>query len=525
MTLKPDRSQRAAGTFALTLLASASLLLAAAPAAAQKLPQLGSDGLMSLSQEARIGNDVAREIYKDPEYLDDPLLVEYVDGIMQKLLTSGRASGTIDATMNERFVWRLMLGANRTINAFSVPGGVFGVHAGLVGMTANADELASVLAHEISHVTQRHIARMQQRQAQMQPLLIGSMILGAIAAGKNADMGSAVLVGGQAATIQNQLSYSREMEREADRLGFLLLQQAGFRTAGFTQMFEKLQKANRINDDGSFPYLRTHPLTLERIADMRGRVPLAAAASGATLDRQHALMAARARVLATDRVDSWRTMLEQAQLQLKAEPSAAPKSASATTERLALLYQGACAALRLNDRASAAQLAAALQKALPKTGQAGQQAGSNASAAQVERIVKLLDADIASAQGQWPLVAQLSAARADFYRPEFLLHTRALAEQGRAELAAEQLQQWVAERPSDAGAWLALSQVDTRLGRTAQSVRAQAEASVAHYDYGMALAYLRSARNLQRQNLVEASILDARIKEVEALQKWQDESS
>ena len=143
------------------------------------------------------------------------------------------------------------------------------MHAGLVGMTANADELASVLAHEISHVTQRHIARMQQRQAQMQPLLIGSMILGAIAAGKNADMGSAVLVGGQAATIQNQLSYSREMEREADRLGFLLLQQAGFRTAGFTQMFEKLQKANRINDDGSFPYLRTHPLTLERIADMR----------------------------------------------------------------------------------------------------------------------------------------------------------------------------------------------------------------------------------------------------------------
>ena len=137
----------------------------------------------------------------------------------------------------------------------------------------------------------------------------------------------------------------------------------------------------------------------------------------------------------------------------------------------------------------------------------------------------MLDADIASAQGQWPLVAQLSASRADFYRPEFLLHTRALAEQGRAELAAEQLQQWVAERPSDAGAWLALSQVDTRLGRTAQSVRAQAEASVAHYDYGMALAYLRSARNLQRQNLVEASILDARIKEVEALQKWQDESS
>ena len=518
MTAKKIRSECASASFALTLLAAASLLLAASPAGAQKLPQLGSDGLMPLSQEARIGTDVAREIYKDPEYLDDPLLVEYVDGIQQRLLSSGRASGAIDVTMSERFVWRLMLGANRTVNAFSVPGGVFGLHAGLIGLTTNPDELASVMAHEISHVTQRHIARLQQRQAQMQPLLIGSMILGAIAAGKNADLGSAVLTGGQAAAIQNQLGYSREMEREADRLGFLLLQEAGFQTAGFPQMFEKLQKASRINDDGSYPYLRTHPLTQERIADMRGRVPTAPVA---TVDRQHALMAARARVLATPRVDTWRTMLGQAQAQLKTEPSATPKTAAATTEYLALLYQGACAALRLNDSASAAELALALHKALPKTGKAA----NTAAAVQVERIVRLLDADIASSQGQWARLGQLSSARADFYRPEFLLQMRALTEQNRADQAREQLQLWLAERPSDAGAWLALAQADARLGRNADGVRAQAEASIAHYDYGLALAYLRSARNLQRQNLFEASILDARIKEVEALQKLQDASS
>ena len=150
MTAKKIRSERASASFALTLLAAASLLLGASPAAAQKLPQLGSDGLMPLSQEARIGTDVAREIYEDPEYLDDPLLVEYVDGIQQRLLSSGRASGAIDVTMSERFVWRLMLGANRTVNAFSVPGGVFGLHAGLIGLTTNPDELASVMAHEIS---------------------------------------------------------------------------------------------------------------------------------------------------------------------------------------------------------------------------------------------------------------------------------------------------------------------------------------------------------------------------------------
>lgn len=105
------------------------------------------------------------------------------------------------------------------------------------------------------------------------PIMIASMVLGALAASKSPDAANALIVGGQAATIQNQLGFSRDMEREADRIGYTLLEPAGFAPQGAVSMFEKLQHASRLNDNGSWPYLRTHPLTTERIADMHSRVP------------------------------------------------------------------------------------------------------------------------------------------------------------------------------------------------------------------------------------------------------------
>ena len=207
-------------------------------AAAQNLPRLGEDGLMPLSDELRIGVDVARSLYSQPDYLDDPLLVEYVDGIFSRLMAAGRANGSVDPAMG-RFPWRVLQGADTSVNAFAVPGGVLGLHLATIGVTERADELASVLAHEISHVTQRHIARLQVKQQRLQPVMIGSLLLGAIAASKNTDLGNAVLVGGQGLAAQQQLNFSRDMEREADRVGMGLLQQAGYHSGGFASMFER----------------------------------------------------------------------------------------------------------------------------------------------------------------------------------------------------------------------------------------------------------------------------------------------
>ena len=234
---------------------------------------------MSIADERRLGDSIARQLYQDPDYLDDPVLVDYLQAIWQPLLAAGRARGDVPPELSERLAWELLINRVKDVNAFALPGGYMGVNLGLIAVTETPEELASVLAHEMSHVSQRHIARMIARQNRDAPWLMGAMILGALAARNNVDVANAAIAGSQALAVQNQLNFSRDMEREADRVGFGVLTDAGFEGQGFVSMFDKLQQASRLNDDGAFPYLRSHPLTTERIADMHARLPLAAKAS------------------------------------------------------------------------------------------------------------------------------------------------------------------------------------------------------------------------------------------------------
>ncbi len=211
------------------------------------------------------------------------------------LLAAARARGELSPELDERFAWEVLLGRDRSVNAFALPGGYLGVHLGLIGVVVSRDELASVLAHELSHVTQRHIARLMAQQSRQTPLMIGAMILGALAASKSPDAAQALAIGGQALVVQNQLNFSRDMEREADRVGYSLMAPAGFAPQGFVGMFDKLQQANRLNDNGSWPYLRSHPLTTQRIADMQSRLPPGASTLAPAPALEHAMVSARAR--------------------------------------------------------------------------------------------------------------------------------------------------------------------------------------------------------------------------------------
>ena len=174
-----------------------------------QIPTLGDTSAMSSSDERRLGDRIAREIYRDPDYLDDPVLAEYVQGIWQPLLAAASARGDLSPELSQRFAWEIMLGRDRTVNAFALPGGYLGVHLGLIAVVSNRDELASVLGHELSHVTQRHISRLMAKQGQMAPWMIGAMVLGALAASKSVDAGNALIVGGQAVRRKTS-STSRE---------------------------------------------------------------------------------------------------------------------------------------------------------------------------------------------------------------------------------------------------------------------------------------------------------------------------
>ncbi|MEN9377908.1 MAG: hypothetical protein RL710_3065, partial [Pseudomonadota bacterium] len=307
--------------------------------AGAQLPALGDGSDMSSGAERRLGERIAREIYRDPDYIDDPVLAEYVQGVWQPLLAAARLRGDLSPELSERFAWEIMLGRDRSVNAFALPGGYFGLHLGLLAVVSSRDELASVLGHELSHVTQRHISRLIANQGQQAPWVIGAMILGALAASKNANVANAMIVGSQAAAAQSQLNFSRDMEREADRVGYGLMTQAGFEAQGFVTMFDKLQQASRLNDNGAYPYLRSHPLTTERIADMQSRQALGVrnqATSAPTLE--HAMLAARARVLSNPGVDALRAAAM--------EPGSPRMAALPMPRQVAALYSAALAASR-----------------------------------------------------------------------------------------------------------------------------------------------------------------------------------
>ena len=477
--------------------------LSAGPAAAQ-LPTLGDTSEMTSGAERKLGERIARELYRDPDYIDDPVLAEYVQSLWQPLLAAARARGDLTAELDERFAWQVLLGKDRSINAFALPGGWLGLHLGLISVTATRDELASVLAHELSHVTQRHISRLITQEKRQTPLVIAAMILGALAASKNPDAANAVVAGSQALAVQNQLNFSRDMEREADRIGYGVLTQAGFEPQGFVTMFDKLQQAARLNDTGTFPYLRTHPMTTERMADMQSRQQLGAkpaAAVGPGIE--HAMMVARARVVSNPGVDALRGLLVEGDTAL-ASPSRARQAGG--------LYAAALASAKLRDSAAAARWVARLTAAT---------AGHPPAA----RLANLLAAEIALIAGD-PSRAAVLIDPAASGRPEVILSSQARIRAGRAAEAGQRLQTWVALHPRDASAWQLLATAYTAQGQALRAIRAEAEAQVATLDYAAALDRFKAAQELVRKggaggDHIEASIVDTRARQVESLLREQ----
>jgi predicted Zn-dependent protease len=480
---------------------------------APALPSLGDGSDMGLAAERRLGDRIAREIYRDPDFLDDPVIADYVQAVWQPLLAAERVRGDLSSEMAERFAWEIMLGRDRTVNAFALPGGYFGLHLGLLAVVGSADELASVLGHELSHVTQRHISRLMARQGQIAPWAIGAMILGALAASKSADAANALIVGGQAVSAQSQLNFSRDMEREADRLGFGILTQAGFDGRGFVGMFDKLQQASRLNDNGAFPYLRSHPLTTERIADMQSRQLLdGPAAPMAVSSLRHGLVSARARVLSNPGPD--------ALLALVREADSPVMLAAAPARQAAVFYAAALAAGRLRD-APAARSSLARLTPLVRADAAAQQL-----ATWLAIELSLAAGDVTAAAALLDVGPTDTASR----RPQLMLHAQValLTGTGLSGLT-ERLQTWLAAHPRDAQAWQHLAAAYALQALPLRALRAESEARVARLDLAGALDRLTAAQDLLRQggsargsaDHIEASIIDTRRRQLESMLREQ----
>ena len=233
------------------------------PGRGANLPDLGdsAQAIMSPAQERRIGETAIKQLRAAGGYLNDPEVNDYLNELGQRLV----------AVRNDgRFDFHFFAVPDASINAFAMPGGYIGVNTGLILLTQNESELASVLAHEITHVTQNHLARMIENQKNALLMSLAALAVALIAArsgsSSSSDMVGAAITSAQALSIQSQLNFTRENEYEADRIGFQRLDAAGFDVGGAATLMERLQKASRFAD-GSVPtYLRTHPVTYERIA-------------------------------------------------------------------------------------------------------------------------------------------------------------------------------------------------------------------------------------------------------------------
>lgn len=470
--------------FLVTLAAVLAMLpVAPVPAAAQLLPDLGDASSADLSPqlERRIGESIVRDIrQREPNYLDDPELAEYLAAMGARLLAV--AAGV-------RYDFEFFVIRDPSINAFALPGGYIGVHTGLITASDSESEVASVIAHEIAHVTQRHIARMLgfQKQAQLPTLvaLAAALLLGR----SRPDLASGLATAAQAGTVQAQLGYSREFEREADRVGFQTLSAAGFDVRAMPGFFEKMQRYTRIMDDGRVPgYLRSHPVTTERIADSQNR-------AATEPYRQH--------------LDSLDYHLVRAKL--RAEAGVAREDAAYFGS---LLRDGRYA----SEPAARYGLAVALLRA-------GDAAGAEAQVARLRAagvanpMVETLAARVRLALKDAPgALAGLEAALARHPHRRALLYAyvETLQRLGRHEQAQAALAEPVRLYPRDAKLHQARARSYAAQGKRLLQHQAQAELYVLQGSLPAAIEQLQLAQTAGDGDFYDLSVVEARLKALRA---------
>jgi predicted Zn-dependent protease len=465
------------------LFLSVALLAHGTSMAQAPLPDLGGagDAVLSPQLERRLGENLVREIrFRDPAYVDDPEIAEYL-GSLGARLAQAMPGGRHDY---EFFVMR-----EPTVNAFAMPGGFVGVHTGLIVASETESELASVLAHEIAHVSQRHIARMFGQQQQMQMPMMVALAAALLLGQSRPDLATGAAAAVQAGAVQTQLSYSRDFEREADRVGLRALEDAGLDSRAMASFFEKLQRTTRVSDDGTVPgYLRSHPVTTERIAEAQNRA--------ANLPyRQY--------------VDSLDFHIVRAKLR-----SQAGEVADAVSH-----FERAVREKRY-ARESAARygLASALLRA-GRAPQAAAEIGRLRAAGGTGPMVESLAVRVKLAQrAREDAAAMLAEARRRYPHSRPLLYQQAevLQALGRHEQALEAVGQALRAHPGDARLHRLRAQSYAETGKRLLQHQSQAEYYALQGSIPAAIEQLQLARSAGDGDFYQLSVIEARLRELRA---------
>ena len=447
------------------------------------LPDLGESAQAELTPqlERRIGESIMREIRRDPDYVDDPEVKDYVQQIGYRLVA---------ASPGNRQDFDFFVVRDRTVNAFAMPGGFIGVHTGLLLTAQSESEFASVLGHELAHVLQHHMARQYDAQSKVSKLTLLAFALALLVGRSSPQAATAAASAASAAPTAVYLNYSREFEREADRVGFQILDASGYDTAGMPTFFERLQTATRLYDNNAPVYLRTHPLTTERIADMQNRAANARYRQRAD-SREFQLVRAKLRAAdgrPEEAVAFFRTALAERRF----------------ADETAIRYGYAAALARAKDFKLADAEISAVRKAAPP-----------------HPMFETLAAQIKVGAGDAAAAEGILVAAGQRY-PDFIAikYDRAAVLQtlGRNKEAAALLSELAKERPNDARVYQMLAKSYAALGARAQQHRSLAEAYYLQGSLPAAIEQLQFAQGAGDGDFYMLSAVDARLRELKRMQ-------
>ncbi|MDO3382694.1 M48 family metalloprotease [Gilvimarinus algae] len=467
--------------------ASLALGLAQAPAADElNLPDFGdtSSGIISYQEEKRLGELFMRSYRSQIPTSSDPLLIGYLETLIANLTRYSELS-------NRNF--KLIVAENPTMNAFAAPGNIIGVHTGLLVYSQTEAQLASVLTHELAHLSQRHYARRLEQQRNMTlpfyTALLASLVLAASGSG---DGGMAAMAATQAAAADAQLRFSRQNEQEADRIGVETLIQAGYDPYAAADMFEQMLRASRYSRRPP-DFLLTHPVTESRVADARARAM--------RYPRQL-------------REDSLEFHLMRARVRF---------AQSETAQRAVSLFTGELEGDSLSHDASRYGLALAYAEA------GDTDAAAKALAPLLEKeperlTYQVMDIDIDIAAERYETAhdkLQKGLRKLPNYYPFNVRYAEALMQSGHYQSCADFLSQYVRQRPEDPYLWYLLAEVNGLAGDVLGVHEARAEYFIQIGVYDKAMIQLRNALKLTKDDYTLA-LLNERLRYVEKLRSELD---
>ncbi|MBI5461441.1 MAG: M48 family metallopeptidase [Gammaproteobacteria bacterium] len=453
------------------------------PSLALDLPNIGdpAERLITPDQERQLGEAFMRRLRQQVPLIDDPELNTYISTLGNRLVANSDTPG-------QRFTFFIV--KDSAINAFAAPGGFIGTHSALILAARNESELAGVLAHEIAHVTQKHLVRAYDSASRM-GLPMAAALLAAILIGtQDTEAGQAALMSVQAGAIQQQINFTRANESEADHIGMQTLARSEFDPRGMPGFFERLQQSTRLYGDGLPPFLSTHPVTTDRIAESMAR---------AEQTRPQHIQDSLNFYLAQAKLRALTTADAKQAVAYFNQPKTDPPLPEAARE-----YGHALALARADDYAAARTILTRLGKTDPD---------------RIAYPLALAQLDLSAGRNDAALEQYRTLLR--LYPTNAVLvegYTQALLNTGRHGEARQLLEEARRRQAQpDPGLYLLLAKAATGMKREADAHEAMAEYYYLNGQTFEAVEQLTLASRIPGQDFYQASRIEARLQELEAI--------